>query len=188
MVCVSAEASSVPRYDKLFRAIGPGLWSCPELDNRASGWRLVIWRVTERWGRGGGRCPPRCTIARNHMYITPSSCDTMYWTPRKLKQTNKYMVHTIFFYRWGRPDRTCVLLLSFIRLKHAWQKYVSRSEFYFFYSTRTKMHILAVMMLHQHRFCVYKTKTRKLNILTACETSVLFALLVLINISFSFAI
>ena len=56
-----------------------------------------------------------------------------------------------------------------------------------FYSTRTKMHILPVMMLHQHRFCVYKRKKRKLKILTACETFVLFALLVPINISFSFA-
>ena len=61
----------------------------------------------------------------------------------------------------------------------------------FFYSTRTKMHILAVMLLHQHRFCVYKRKKKKkkkLKILTACETFVLFALLVPINISFSFAI
>ena len=31
----------------------------------------------------------------------------------------------------------------------------------------TEMHILAVIMLHQHRFCVYKEK-RKLNLPITC--------------------
>ena len=36
------------------------------------------------------------------------------------------------------------------------------------------MHILAVIMLHQHKFCVYKGK-RKLKLLITCEDFVLFA-------------
>ena len=38
------------------------------------------------------------------------------------------------------------------------------------------MHILAVIMLHQHKFCVYKGK-RKLKLLITCENFVLFVLL-----------
>ena len=37
------------------------------------------------------------------------------------------------------------------------------------------MHILAVVMLHQHTFCVYKDK-RKLKLLITCENFVLFVL------------
>ena len=37
------------------------------------------------------------------------------------------------------------------------------------------MHILAVIMLRQHTFCVYKGK-RKLQLLITCENFVLFAL------------
>ena len=47
----------------------------------------------------------------------------------------------------------------------------------FFFSTQTtEMHILAVIMLHQHKLCVYKGK-RKLKLLISCENFVLFALL-----------
>ena len=46
---------------------------------------------------------------------------------------------------------------------------VGRSVFYFiFFSTQTtEMHILAVIMLHQHKFCVYNGK-RKVNLLITC--------------------
>ena len=37
------------------------------------------------------------------------------------------------------------------------------------------MHILAVIMLHQHKFCVYKGK-KKLKLLITCENFVPFAL------------
>ena len=37
------------------------------------------------------------------------------------------------------------------------------------------MHILAVIMLHQHKFCVYKGK-RKLELPITCENFVLFVL------------
>ena len=37
------------------------------------------------------------------------------------------------------------------------------------------MHILAVIMLHRHKFCVYKGK-RKLKLTIACEAFVLFVL------------
>ena len=37
------------------------------------------------------------------------------------------------------------------------------------------MHILAVIMLHQHKFCVHKRK-RKLKLLITCENIVLFVL------------
>ena len=40
---------------------------------------------------------------------------------------------------------------------------------------RTEMHILPVIMLHQHKFCVYKGK-RKLKSPITCENFVLFAL------------
>ena len=39
----------------------------------------------------------------------------------------------------------------------------------------SEMHILAVIMLHQHIFCVYKGK-RKLKLSITCENFVLFAL------------
>ena len=45
-----------------------------------------------------------------------------------------------------------------------------------FLSTQTtEMHILTVIMLHQHKFCVYKGK-RKLKLPVTCENFVLFAL------------
>ena len=48
--------------------------------------------------------------------------------------------------------------------------------FFFFFTTQTtEMHILAVIMLHQHKFCVYKGK-RKLKLLITCEIFVLLAL------------
>ena len=50
-------------------------------------------------------------------------------------------------------------------------------DFYsFFFSTQTtEMHILAVIVLHQHKFCVYKGK-RKLKLLITRENFVLFVL------------
>ena len=46
--------------------------------------------------------------------------------------------------------------------------------FFFFFATQTaEMHLLAVIMLHQHKFCVYKGK-RKLKLLITCENFVLF--------------
>ena len=39
----------------------------------------------------------------------------------------------------------------------------------------TEMHILAVIMLHQNKFCVYKGK-RKLKLLITCGNFVLFVL------------
>ena len=51
----------------------------------------------------------------------------------------------------------------------------------FFLATQTiEMHILAVIiMLHQHKFCVYKGK-RKLKLLITCENFVLCDLTVLV--------
>ena len=46
----------------------------------------------------------------------------------------------------------------------------------FFATQITEMHILAIiLLLHQHKFCVYKGK-RKLKLLITCEKIVLFAL------------
>ena len=48
--------------------------------------------------------------------------------------------------------------------------------FFFFFSTQTtEMHILAVIMFHQHKVCVYKGK-RKLKLLITCANFVLFVL------------
>ena len=38
------------------------------------------------------------------------------------------------------------------------------------------MHILAVIMIHLHEFCVYKEKKRKLKLPITCENFVYFAL------------
>ena len=48
-------------------------------------------------------------------------------------------------------------------------------SFIFFTTQTTEMHIVAVIMLHQHKFCVYKGK-RKLKLLITCENFVLLAL------------
>ena len=47
------------------------------------------------------------------------------------------------------------------------KKWVGRSGFFF-------QPILAVIILHEHKFCVYKGK-RKLKLLITCENFVLFA-------------
>ena len=56
------------------------------------------------------------------------------------------------------------------------KKRVGQSDCFLFFSTQTnEMHILAVIMLHRHKFCVYKGK-RKLKLPITCENIVLFAL------------
>ena len=55
------------------------------------------------------------------------------------------------------------------------KKRVGRSGFFFFSTQTTEMYILAVIMLHQHKFCIYKEK-RKLKLLITCENFVLLAL------------
>ena len=52
---------------------------------------------------------------------------------------------------------------------------VSRDYYYYSQPKTTEMHILAVIMLHQHKFCAYKGK-RKLKLLITCGNFVLFAL------------
>ena len=52
---------------------------------------------------------------------------------------------------------------------------VGRDFFFFFATQTTEMLILAVIMLHQHKYCVYKGK-RKLKLVITCENFVLFVL------------
>ena len=65
------------------------------------------------------------------------------------------------------------------QLLQSWghKKWVGRSGFFvvFFSTQTTEMHILVVIMLHQHKFCVYNGK-RKLKLPIMCENSVLLAL------------
>ena len=43
--------------------------------------------------------------------------------------------------------------------------------FFFFFSTQTtEMHILGVIMFHQHKFCVYIKEKRKLKLLITVKT------------------
>ena len=63
--------------------------------------------------------------------------------------------------------------LSSVKIVKIW----TTEKFAYFCSTQTtEMHILAVIMLHQHTFCVYKGK-RKLKLLITCENFVLFCIL-----------
>ena len=54
------------------------------------------------------------------------------------------------------------------------KNWVGRSGYIYSIQT-TEMHIFAVIMLHQHKFYVYKGK-RKLKLLITCKNFVLFAL------------
>ena len=74
-----------------------------------------------------------------------------------------------------RPEKSCVYCNISGKNGSVGRDFLKIYLFIFFSTQTAEMHVLAVIMLHQHKFCVYKGN-RKLKLLNTCEYFIVFAL------------